>query len=271
MRSKLEPFLIVIIIISLISFVSVNSVLVHSAGSWTVSGESDDTKCSDGIDNDGDGYVDWDDLSCRSLVQGYVKDNYGNPIYNASVYVIGPDNELDYSDSLGYYELYAVPKSNPLGNGNDNLFFALNKTHRSETVNEEDIKSGGITYLENHTLNLTLFENDNVCESDCTYKTDTMCHVDCLGINGCYNSEVFDTLGMCGSVLNPYEKGTILTINSTDKVVCCNGDPYKYQPEDVDETDLVELNPKLDNVKSLERIVFIKGQSYKVHVVLFDE
>ena len=268
MRNRIIPLIIIFILL----FPLLKSIVFASASNgWEVTTESDDSSCSDKVDNDGDAYIDWSDYSCRSLVWGYVKDKYGNPVYNASVEVLGPDNEIDFTDSLGYYELYAIPHTNPLGNGNYNYFFAVNKTHKSNTVDERDIEPGGITYLQNHSVNFTMFENKNVCESDCTYNTDSLCHVECLGLNGCTNSNLYNTLGLCGSVDNPYQAGTVLSINSTHKVVCCNGDPYRFQSEKIDNSDLNKVNINLENIKHTERVVFVNGQTYKIHVVVFNK
>jgi hypothetical protein len=122
------------------------------------------------------------------------------------------------------------------------------------------------TYLP--TPNLSLATG---CRPDCTMN-DGICHADCHGLGGCfYNDSIVATSGafagqnmstICDGSLPGWRK----QLNDTHYFDCCNGRPQSRLDIPLNTT----LDRKIENLKTYQHIVMIRGKKYKMYVSVWE-
>ncbi len=137
--------------------------------------------------------------------------------------------------------------------------------YSTETLNV-NITDPHITYLPD--MNLTLATG---CRPDCTMN-DGICHASCQGLGGCfYNDSIIATSGaysgqnmstICDGSLPGWRK----QLNDTHYFDCCNGAPQSRFDIPLN----ASLDRKIENLKTYQHIVMIKGKKYKMYVSVWE-
>ncbi len=220
---------------------------VH-AGGWTTPLETGHALCTNGIDDDFDGYIDYADQSCLGWVTGYVTDQSSNPVANATVYLYNTANGYSVNTSAtGYYEDFIIPGTYSI--------FAANATYRSDTATQP------VQNLSVYQVNLTMRPYSSICRPDCT-TGDGVCNVQCLGFGGC--SAQSSVLASCDG----YGSGNIISYGSGQRVQCCTGTPYTYTPQ---AANVSSANKNAQSMVIVHRVVVLNGVPIELNVLTYQE
>ena len=148
---------------------------------------------------------------------GRVTNANGTGLPGAAVNATGPSSGSNTTDSGGYYYVYNLPA------GTYNL--SAHKSGYQAGYGSGTIYAGNLTAV-NFQLTATCGDGTCIsgletysscpidcCESDCTSKTDSVCHFSCNGYNGCAISATCDGTS----------SGAYACASGTSRVLCCEG------------------------------------------------
>jgi len=135
------------------------------------------TQCSDGIDNDGDGFVD------SAGIAGAASPDPG---------CSGPDDDDEHG---------TAQCDDGLDNDGDGFIDYQRSGGDPGCISPTDEDEVDVSVLQ-------------ICEADCTYVTDTICHADCAGKNGC---------AFVAPQCDARQVDTFIPIDASTFGVCCSG------------------------------------------------
>jgi len=205
--------------------------------------------CTDGLDNNCNGFADSKDSYCDGQIQGIVTDKDGNPIEGAKisfVYSNLVEEAYTFTDSNGQYGPIVLPFG-------DYSIIASHSDYVSQVIED---------YLDPRSTLTADFTNDKalvygqLCEDDCTYAGDNVVHAGCDGLNGC---NFYDA--QAASVCDLAQPGWIRDYNQTQQIQCAEGAPYT-------KTELkAAVTCVKENLIKLTQIVNYQGKLVKMIVV----
>ena len=180
---------------------------------WTPNAEvlgENSYSCTDGKDNDCDGYTDCDDTDCAGSIGGYVRNQDNNAIFGANFVlkkISSQVNQSTMSDSAGKYNFTVVK----CGTWNiDVSHFDYWPISNYNAV---------LNPAENKRIDFSMLVGTS-CESDCTYVVDDNIHASCDGHAGCTFYD--DTAKLACDNAHP---GWLRDYNETHYVICPSGTP----------------------------------------------
>ena len=170
--------------------------------------------CTDGIDNDGDGSIDCADTDCAGSVSGNVKNTNGDNINGARIDALQVTalKYTEFTNSLGNYQ------ANGVLCGTYNMV-ASASGYISSTITGVNLPPKG-SITADFTGEKALVEG-GICETDCTYAGENIIHKECSGINGC---NFYDAIA--ADVCNFAQPGWIRDYSQTQQIECAEGAPY---------------------------------------------
>jgi hypothetical protein len=193
------------------------------------------------------------DPACRSDLDGYVADQFNDPISSARIQMIlvGPRSERLYLETFtnasGYYQFTNVPSS---------IFKIL---YSKESFNPH-LQIENFTYQSVNQINVTL--DQGLCLQDCTTSSRPgICSSACDGFNGCafYNTTVASFLN--GRVANYDYQITLPEGNYL--VSACEGIPQPYFDDLSRQNDNFAC-PSGSTLVIIERVALQDGEPVKV-------
>ena len=175
--------------------------------------ENTGTACSDGIDNDCDGLIDWQDDSCRAFINGTVRDDTGTPLPNTTITISGTNVD---GDTVMFTTVTDI-------NGDYAQIVILNISYDViaviagfETGFEWDAIPNGTEVLV-----IDFFLNPaSGCEDDCTSPGSDICRPECQGVNGCMYFSL-----QAAQRCEDQQLGWTVPYNATHQIECCEGTP----------------------------------------------
>ncbi len=212
----------------------------QSPGQWI---DDFETNCTNGEDDDFDGYRDCEDTDCAGSVNGTVINQDSQPISSADMQL---KNDLEpltstTTNSQGIYSFPAVAC------GNNNIL-------ASHTEYAPQIKSVNLQPREDTFVNFTLVTGTS-CEQDCTFAYDNIVHESCDGKNGC---TFYDDTAK--NACDNAQPGWTRDYNASHYVVCAPGVP---QPK-------IEIKASLScssgTLVKITRIVLYNGKPVRLVV-----
>lgn len=186
------------------------------------------------IDSDGDGYDDRCDSfigdpcsvfkqgdncnnllgqGCGGCVNGTVTNSTSN-LSNAVVQAVGFPKYKATTDSKGDYQIFNVTAPR-------NYDFSAQK-QGYESVLRSNMPVSNISMT---TINFVLGSGSSLCQADCSYTSDELCHTECEGAcDGVSCCTFYDsgTKSVCNNRLVNFR----MSYNSTHEIQCCKGSPY---------------------------------------------
>jgi hypothetical protein len=217
--------------------------IARSPGFWITAFE---IICDDGIDNDYDGLTDCEDPDCDGNITGYVKNQDSSPLEGAKVEVFQGSTKVaedPYTEPDGSYEIN-------IACGTYNL--AASKTDYLPDTRSNVIVPPRTTIQENFTLTYGI-----VCEDDCSYLLDDVCHEECDGVNGC---SFYDETAK--EKCNLAQVGWEVEYDEDNFIECCEG-----LPQERTEIGAVPSCP-YENLVKFYRIVHYKGKPIRMVTVV---
>ena len=224
------------------------------------------TSCSDGYDNDCDSVNDYFDSDCLATISGYVfeiKNEVETPLNDATVKAVGVYDEFETrTNTDGYYAFNTLRGGSPYEQSFYDIYFSK-FLYLSETILKREAKYGE----ENSNNDIILTTQSILCESDCTYRHDNVCHQECNGKSGCIfgSDEVppLTAIEKCDGFKQPgftfeYTVGT-----EQKEFLCCTG-------EDPNSTIISSARASSEdkNMVKTEKIVIYNGEPIKMVVVV---
>lgn len=237
--------------------------------------------CFDGIDNDGDGYVDFQDPEnfpppeydslapdpdCIGKINGTITNSSGGIIEGATVHIIG---------GLSYWGKRYTYSYNVTSNDTGHYAKGVNGgTTYDITVTFKD-HSPGVNYsvympfFGYKEINYTLRREVSTCNSQCTRGTSNVCDASCHGWNGCLfpSPEIMDICDEPGPDAHTTEH--TVEYNSTHEVACCTGGQTRMPTPKI-AVRKATFNVSSDNVVVNKRIVILNGKPVTMYVAVFD-
>jgi len=220
---------------------------------WTIDDDllpENQYSCTDGLDNDGDTFIDCADVDCAGSITGNVQDTENNNIQGARIDVIkGATVEHTAStDASGDYQT-----TDPVLCGDYNIIASKDSyVSSTKTITLPPQTSMTVDFTGSDALVL-----GTSCEDDCTYAGDNTVHQECDGINGC---GFFDATAK--QVCNLAQPGWIRDYSETQEIECAEGTPR----------DKVQVKATVtcdeENLIKLTKVVTYKGKLVKLHVVV---
>jgi hypothetical protein len=230
----------------------------------------EELSCYDGIDNDCDGATDFCDGKfplpcarydrlddgCTVTISGVISDTDNEPVEGAQVFALTHFGYKDfsrvinfsnYTNAGGHYSIavYANSTYEIVVKKRGNNIFSENSEH--------------LDIGDNWELNMTLAK-DVGCQPTCSMHDDSLCQMECSGINGCafYSP-------LAAVVCNMRPKGAILEFNSTHNIECCGGSPFRR---------LVSSKPNVEILNSTyvnrnTNLVIYRGKPIQMIVVTY--
>lgn len=207
--------------------------------------------CGDSIDNDCDSLIDCEDLDCGGTLEGYVYDEEGNTIPDALVEVYANTTKIDetFTDGFGAYSILV-----PCGTFN---VVASYEDYVPDTIIDIVVPTGDIVAVDN-----LILEVGRICEMDCTYNTDNLCHSECDGVSGC-NFEDDTAKLKC----NFAEKGWEVEYDSDNIIECCEGSPISI---DIAKKK-AEVSCSYGNIVKYYKIIYYNGKPVRMVTVVCGE
>ncbi len=173
--------------------------------------------CTDGIDSDCDGDIDFNDTDCRALINGTLTSENGTLITGVNVTITAYATD----PWTGVY----VEFSTVTTTGAYNLYVIVNLTYNIVAR----LQTGGIAYNwsvlvdeDNNrwrTVDLTVKAAAG-CDTDCTLPGENICRPECEGAAGCAYFSPISMQKCDGS-----QAGWFVPYNETFDVQCCEGIP----------------------------------------------
>ncbi len=182
---------------------------------------------------------------CMACVVGSVKDADGNNISGAFIQIIG--TPYTATSSAGTYAIA------PTDSGSYTM--SASKSPFTPTIlPNTQISPSAITQVD-----FVLGTGPSMCESDCTYLSDSLCHQDCWGTNGC---TFYDSIA--ASTCNSQASGFRLPYGGGQEIQCCTGSPY--MPAKIKATTEIDSS----NVVRIVKIALYEGKLIKIVIDVFD-
>ncbi len=183
--------------------------------------------------------------SCPGCVRGSVANASGEPVENVVVTILGATSTL-----TGPSGNYLIAPANP----GSHSMSAVKNPYTPTVLKNQQVSSSQIT-----TVNFQLGYGSNLCEADCTYTSDSICHPACAGTNGC-SFYSLETMNICKN----QPLGFRFPYGSGQEVQCCTGTPY----------DLVKVKAitQIDssNVVRIVKISLYEGKLVKIVIDVFE-
>ena len=185
-------------------------------------------------------------------VNGTVRDAFGDPIEGALVDVLSPLDLSAITDGNGNYFIRDVPAGTY-----DIVASAQEKSFGLETKKLIDFDATDVV-----TVDFVLYTEGTECQQDCSKISDEIpvCHADCEGINGC---NFYDETAKEACANPPRVTNAIESYNSTHKLLCCDGEPYKPKKA------TIKLPDDATHIVRITRIVFWRGKFVRMIVDMF--
>ena len=208
-----------------------------------------ETSCTDGIDNDGDSLIDCQDPDCAGSISGNVKNTDGDNINGARIDALqgAALKYTEFTDSLGNYQ------ANGVLCGAYNMV-ASASGYISSTITGVNLPPKG-SITADFTGEKALVEG-GICETDCTYTGDDIVHKECDMANGC---NFYDA--QAALVCDLAQPGWIRDYSQTQQIQCAEGAPY----------DKIEVSPTVtcekENLIESTQIVNYQGKLVRMIVV----
>jgi len=217
-----------------------------SPGQWI---DDFEIECTDGIDNDFDGFIDAADSDCDGTISGIATDQDGNPIAGVKITVFDQNlNELATTTTLGDGSFSLTSQFGDL------IVIASHPDFVSVTKPNQNLEPRG-TITVDFTGPDALVEGTS-CEDDCTFASDNIVHAACDLKNGC---EFFDQ--QAALVCDNAQPGWIRDYSATQTIECAEGTPQtKIETKAV-------VTCEEENLIKLTKIVTYKGKPVKLVVV----
>ena len=183
---------------------------------------------------------------------GYVKEVSDAGIVGASVSAMSNSSLAGASDSSGFYFIAPIgPKS---------YDFIASKASYSPTIQYAiPVSDAQITHLD-----FILGHGSSLCEADCTYPTDSVCHKSCWGTNGCSFYSAYDGDTRAANVCDGQGKDFRVQYSPTDEIQCCAGAPYVVKK--------IKSSIEVANathISRVTRLVLYEGKFVKMIVTVF--
>ncbi len=223
---------------------------VYCAGSgtgWTLDplpeNQYGPNACSDGLDNDADGFIDCNDSDCSGSITGTVRNQQSQPIASADVNLKKDLTTINSTTTsqAGTYTLSSVSC------GSYNLI-ASHADYAPQT------KTAAVSPATQTTVDFSLALGTS-CEADCTFAADETIHESCDGKNGC---TFYDSVAK--AACDNSKPGWARDYNETHYITCASGAP---QPK-------VEIEASLScesgTLVKVTRIVIYNGEPVKLVV-----
>ncbi|MBL7054333.1 carboxypeptidase regulatory-like domain-containing protein [Candidatus Woesearchaeota archaeon] len=219
--------------------------VAHSEGEWV---EASDEICDNGIDDDYDGIIDCDDPDCNGKITGYVFDENNQPLAEGKVEVFKESSLIasdDYTESDGSYEI------NNVSCGTIDLITSKGDyVPKTKTINLQPKTAIQVNFNLIYGL---------VCEADCTYLLDERCHKGCAGFADKAGNECRFFDDTAKNKCDMSKKGWVVDYNATQKIECCDGEPFTTA-----KTKVVPSCPKGKNLIKNIRISKYKGKPIQI-------
>ena len=181
-------------------------------------------------------------------VNGTVRDAFGDPIAGAEVTILG-SGLSEITDEYGNYFIRDVPAGT--------YDIIASKQGFKPGTQDFDFDATGVI-----TIDFVLLTAGTECQQDCSKTSDEIpvCHAECDGINGCTFHDK-TTKEACANP--PRVTNAIESYNSTHKLLCCEGGPYKPKKA------TIKLPDDATHVVRITRIVFWRGRFVRMIVDMF--
>jgi len=226
--------------------------------------------CYDGLDDDCDGKVDFCDGShdigcsaysgadtdCQAIIQGYVK-SQDERIQGATVTAL---TNFKYSSFSKVINFTAVTDANG--------WFSI--TVYGNSTYDLVVKKPGYYMLNglNQMLNFEATWDINVslakdveCNPDCTKGSGSLCYSECNGQNYCsFHS------AQTASACDYRPKYSLVELNSTHSVECCEGLPLITPPLIVPEISIAENTSSITT--NVMKLVNFRGKTANMHIII---
>jgi hypothetical protein len=211
---------------SLVACCNASNHCVDALGKCRVGTEEIKELCTNGVDDDCDGFIDGEDTNCSGRVHGFVFDDAGYPLHNALVKMSPPEFSYEVSDVTDYFGYYVI----------DNAFVGVNHIIASKVGYDDNVSVVNVTSsLELPSgvqLNLSL--RNGSCHSDCT-DSYGYCNSACDGLSFVNSSGGINNCTIINPVCNGKPKGYRASyVNSSTSTVheflCCEGESIGSMP-----------------------------------------
>jgi hypothetical protein len=163
------------------------------------------------VDVDGDGKLEMCDpgewINSEARIIGTVTNVSGDVVVGALVKVVGT-NFSAVTAADGTYTIEGVPEG-------------VYDLTASKAPYADDFSLDTDVYAE-VTVDFVLSHPSDVCEADCSYISDSVCHADCQGKSGCW---FYDDTTL--SVCDGQGVGFVKNYGGGQVVECCTGQPYE--------------------------------------------
>ncbi|PIN73173.1 hypothetical protein COV22_01435 [Candidatus Woesearchaeota archaeon CG10_big_fil_rev_8_21_14_0_10_47_5] len=230
------------------------------------SGVDPGSSCYDDIDNDCDNTKDFGsiassfngaDTDCMGRLKGRITNLGGIALSGVTVTVV---SKIEYAGVFTTFDVTTETDADGNYEFNNNLPGNLRYDIVASKPGYEDAKLGNVflPFRSENTADLQL-RFVSLCEPDCSFASDAICHAECEGINGC---SFYDLTAktVCDGVHTDFDR----QYNATHKVSCCKGAPYL--PSDIKA--VVEIQGA-KNIVNIVRNVWYDGRFVKMVISVF--
>lgn len=171
--------------------------------------------CTDGLDNDCNGFADSKDSFCDGGIRAFVADQNNDPIEGVKITRVDKDlNTLgeDFTDASGWSGWVQVPFGN-------HTVIASHPDYvsKAKPVQVDPFEQAEVLFADGDSLVI-----GSTCEPDCTYTGDNTVHKGCDQINSC---NFYDAVA--AQACDNAQPGWIRNYNETHVVQCAPGVPQE--------------------------------------------